>query len=596
MSFIQSAPSKGPIEVTDLKSDYRSAEQLAKFFNQPSTFLRHKEWKSRYIILTSFPLSTNPPTYLPTLHSFKSAGPLEKELERLELTASTLVFVPEDQPGKPYALRISGLLPRERDEMGQLKRGPRKEESWTLAMDNAASLTEWMVLLKGSIVDLSPLTASHTTGRSGSIASGMSRRDSEIGGGDTRSIRSKASSVLLRQPSMASLVDSDSRLGARSPDHSLLYGNRTTSMSPTPPRVRPLSPPNTLHSRPKTPSRDPPTASHSSHFSGHNIGSMISSLPEGDDGEEDEVNYHPYRRPSASQQSEDTHSRLSVPASVVNLSRRGSDDSGSAGARFINSYPPVSSSSGHQRDSDLSSLSSYTSSRILPRGPHPTSPLPDTPPSPFDSSRPNSVQNARTSRSSSVHSKTRISEASYTSAGSFKSRGIPPALPPPTSALPSLPPSLPPPLPPPITALPQIPLPPPTAGLPEIPHGVTQSRSAPPPRPPRGNILLPAKLLPLPGAPPSPPPSTPDFTRRPLASGAVGFAAPLPAPTAPLPLPPPPSLPLPSFPSRKIASHSTGIGRYAGERSEAGILHVVEEPEVDHFFNPSGFQHRVGGR
>lgn len=415
-----------------------------------------------------------------------------------------------------------------------------------------------------------------------------------MGGGDSRSIRSKASSVLLRQPSMASLVDADPRLGARSPDHSLLYGNRTSNMSPTPPRIRPLSPSNSSQSRPKTPSRDPPSASNSSHYSGNNISSTISSLPEGDDAEEDEANYHPYRRASVSQQSEDTHSRLSVPVSVVNLSRRGSDDSESPGSRYKNSYPPVSSSSGHQRDSDISSLSSYTSSRILPRGPVPTSPLPDTPSSPFDSSRPNSVQTAGTSRSNSGYSKNRLSETSNASVGSSKIRSIPPALPPPTAALPSLPPLPPPPLPPPLAALPAIPLPPPTAALPAIrkaaiPPGVAKIRSAPPVRPPRGDILMSGALLPLPGAPPSPPSSMSDFTRRPLASGAVGFAAPLPPPTAPLPLPPPPSLPLPSFPSLKN-------GRNTGEVAGAGTQDLGSEPEVDHFFNPSGFQHRVGGR
>ena len=55
-----------------------------------------------------------------------------------------------------YALKVTGLAPRDKDEWGHPVRGARREESWLFAMDGVASLKSWMAQLKDVTRDLAP--------------------------------------------------------------------------------------------------------------------------------------------------------------------------------------------------------------------------------------------------------------------------------------------------------------------------------------------------------------------------------------------------------------------------------------------------------
>ncbi|KAK4704829.1 hypothetical protein P7C70_g1379, partial [Phenoliferia sp. Uapishka_3] len=411
-----------PAARMELSEHHLTGEDLEKLEIPSSTFLRSKPtWHSRYISLTSFPSPTHNSAPVFMLHSFRSSQAGERERDRLELTKASIVCVPDDSAGRIYALKITGQ-----------DRQQGKEESWVIGMENVKSLKIWMEQLKAVVQDLAnppkPDPAS------------MKRTHSE-----------STSSHSLEN------AGSDHAHSSGSP-RSSVSGSRFRSSKVDPKRTGSPSPARSA----RTPSSNEEGGSSLSEYSfgiaAGNVGRPGPSPPTTDKsglGEseseelEDPSTFHPYRRGSIPYSTSELPARLTVPGSSPSImSRRGSGDDSSSQRGSIRTS--LASAFEERRGSDSASFMSTTSSLMLPRGPPPSMPLPNTPPSTVHSSPPSRSPSVRTNGSTplSNHSK-RISVASSTLSSTsslsvsqrFRNPPPPPSLPPPTSALPPTPPS-----------------------------------------------------------------------------------------------------------------------------------------------------------
>ena len=86
------------------------------------------------------------------LHLFKSSGPDERELERLEVNENSVVFVAEDEiAGKRSIVKVGGV------DVGARKRDLNIEENgqimWLLCIANASEAQDWITTLKSAVLD-----------------------------------------------------------------------------------------------------------------------------------------------------------------------------------------------------------------------------------------------------------------------------------------------------------------------------------------------------------------------------------------------------------------------------------------------------------
>lgn len=473
-----------------------------------------------------------------------------------------MVCVPDDADGRMWALKVTGLAPRERDEHHRLVDGPRKRVSFLLGMDTVDSLKTWMEQLRAivhelcTIVPPRPSTSGSErrsvseTARSASVTSGGTgrRMSLEPGSPASESLPSSRPSSSGQQLG-SSFVSEDGRmsisieeeqtlrrslsrtrggaegdLGARRVTHMLA---ETTQSPFTVPESGTDASPTRASSFASTRASSFASTHAPSFDSFASFATASSGIAEDDaDEEEDPLTFHPYRMAPSQSAPRDPSPRLSVPPPASpNLSRRGSGDDG-RGYR-------INGRSIH--DSDGSSLGSSSSVPLSPRGPPPNCPLPETPPfvgSPTSAhfpmpplSRPPSLGTIGSngnmsgySKRMSVASSKRMSVASAASSGgsSYRSRmSAPPTLPPPTAAL----------LPPPTNSLPFLP------SL-QCPRAASDSASS-------------ANRRPL-----SPSASYPHLSHQRFSERYSSFPPPLPPPMGALPPPPlpPPLSPLPALP------------------------------------------------
>ncbi|RXW24496.1 hypothetical protein EST38_g1346 [Candolleomyces aberdarensis] len=122
-------------------------------YTQPSSLRRFalssKLWKTRYIVLSapSNPLSRNPTVYY--LHLFKSSGPDDKELERLEISTDSAVFVADEEVGgRRNVIRIKGF------EVVPGKEGGKglHEAIWHLHIVDPVESQKWISTIKSAIL------------------------------------------------------------------------------------------------------------------------------------------------------------------------------------------------------------------------------------------------------------------------------------------------------------------------------------------------------------------------------------------------------------------------------------------------------------
>lgn len=124
-------------------------------YTQPSSLRRlalsSKNWKTRYIVLSapSNPISRNPASNVSYIHVFKSSGPDDKELERLQIHTDSAVFVAdEDVGGRGNVVRIKGF------EIVPGKSGSHSlhEALWQLQIIDPVESQKWISAIKSAIL------------------------------------------------------------------------------------------------------------------------------------------------------------------------------------------------------------------------------------------------------------------------------------------------------------------------------------------------------------------------------------------------------------------------------------------------------------
>lgn len=149
-----------PTTVSNLAPFVQISAVLPKHYPAPSLlkFSLSKQWKNRYIIMTSPAQSFTPhrPTSAPTvsyLHLFKSHNSFEKEIERMEINEDSVVFVNENNEeiaGRRGVLRVGGV------DCGAMRKVLNLEDNgrtmWLLQVTESQELQKWIAAVKNSVL------------------------------------------------------------------------------------------------------------------------------------------------------------------------------------------------------------------------------------------------------------------------------------------------------------------------------------------------------------------------------------------------------------------------------------------------------------
>ncbi|KAJ3531741.1 hypothetical protein NMY22_g8029 [Coprinellus aureogranulatus] len=131
-------------------------------YTQPSSLRRlalaSKNWKTRYIVLSgpTNPLSRNPASNISYIHVFKSSGPDDKELERLQIHTESAVFVADEEVGgRGNVVRIKGfeVVP------GKAGNHSLHEALWQLQIIDPVESQKWISAIKSAILGQRTLAA-----------------------------------------------------------------------------------------------------------------------------------------------------------------------------------------------------------------------------------------------------------------------------------------------------------------------------------------------------------------------------------------------------------------------------------------------------
>ena len=145
-----SATPSFPSTLSNLKASTSMAAIVPKYY-APSSLLIYalsKQWKARYIMLSSTPANSRIQAPVSYLHVFKSAGPEERELERLEINEESVVFVADEEVGaRKGVVKVGGV------EVG----GAHKDlddgrAMWLLQIANPLEAQKWITAIKSAIL------------------------------------------------------------------------------------------------------------------------------------------------------------------------------------------------------------------------------------------------------------------------------------------------------------------------------------------------------------------------------------------------------------------------------------------------------------
>ncbi|GLB38257.1 hypothetical protein LshimejAT787_0501220 [Lyophyllum shimeji] len=133
----------------------QAGTMLYKYYQPPSLriFALSKNWRHRFMVLSaptaSSAQNSGPPVSY--LHLFKSAVGEEKELERLEINEDSVVFVAEeDVGGRKHVVKVGGK------DVGAMKKELNHEEGgrtmWFLHITDSAEAQKWITVIKNAIL------------------------------------------------------------------------------------------------------------------------------------------------------------------------------------------------------------------------------------------------------------------------------------------------------------------------------------------------------------------------------------------------------------------------------------------------------------
>jgi hypothetical protein len=141
-----------PCLPANLTEFMQASSTLPKYY--PSTSLRifslTKQWKSRYLILSSPPSSTSRGPAVSYLHIFRTSGAEEKEMERLEINEDSVVFVAEEEIGhRRSVVQVGGV------DVGAVKNDHsegKAQAMWFLQIVDPFEAQKWIALIKNLIL------------------------------------------------------------------------------------------------------------------------------------------------------------------------------------------------------------------------------------------------------------------------------------------------------------------------------------------------------------------------------------------------------------------------------------------------------------
>lgn len=139
-----------PATPSKLKASASLAGSIPKYY-APSSLLVYalsKQWKSRYIMLTSTPAPSRVQAPLSYLHVFKSGGSEERELERLEINEESVVFVADEEVGvRKGVVKIGGV------EIGVASKEQEDgRATWLFQLVDPLEAQKWITAIKSAIL------------------------------------------------------------------------------------------------------------------------------------------------------------------------------------------------------------------------------------------------------------------------------------------------------------------------------------------------------------------------------------------------------------------------------------------------------------
>ncbi|KAH7910820.1 hypothetical protein BJ138DRAFT_1101546 [Hygrophoropsis aurantiaca] len=136
-----------PATLGALASFTKMSATLPKFYPPSSllVFALAKQWKARCMVLSS------PSSQTAHLHLFKSSAPDEREIERLEITEDSVIFVADEEVGgRGNVIKVGGV------DVGAQKKDLNQEEGgrtmWFLQILDQSEAQKWIAAIKNAIL------------------------------------------------------------------------------------------------------------------------------------------------------------------------------------------------------------------------------------------------------------------------------------------------------------------------------------------------------------------------------------------------------------------------------------------------------------
>ncbi|KIM22764.1 hypothetical protein M408DRAFT_28413 [Serendipita vermifera MAFF 305830] len=146
---IKSGLPRYPGTLSSIQTHVQNSAHLLKYHASPSPFLilsRSKQWKTRYIVITSIE-HKNPRRTEAHLHLFKAGAPDDRELERMRIHTKSIVYVADEEVGggRQFVLKIGGNgVDSSNKDLGPT--------SWLLQMHDSTSMQRWIQIVKNAVL------------------------------------------------------------------------------------------------------------------------------------------------------------------------------------------------------------------------------------------------------------------------------------------------------------------------------------------------------------------------------------------------------------------------------------------------------------
>lgn len=142
-----------PSNLSALQSFVQTSSSLLKFYPAPSPFLilsRSRQWKTRYLVLTTLQPTRENGATESHLHLFKTNSPDEKELERLSIHQDSVVYMADEEVGggRQFVLKVGGKM----IDASTAKKEEAHSATWLLQMPGKDQMRQWIQFIKQSVL------------------------------------------------------------------------------------------------------------------------------------------------------------------------------------------------------------------------------------------------------------------------------------------------------------------------------------------------------------------------------------------------------------------------------------------------------------